>query len=295
MRGFDGLRDNVGAVSAAANPKQFSSLCELLRQRAEEGNACGYTFLREDGGALRLGWAELDEQARRVASTLARLLAPGERVLLVHPAGFEFLAALFGCLYARVLAVPLPLAVSRAGYEKFLPVLEDAGARLALTDRTHLAGARASLPAVGWETTEELACGGNAGWEGPMPEAEELAYLQYTSGSTRTPGGVMLSHANVLHNLANIDVGFRHGPDSVAVTWLPHFHDMGLIYGLLAPLYGGFPCYWMAPATFVGRPRAWLEAISTYRATHSGGPNFAYELCVRRIGPYERAGLDLGC
>ena len=295
MRGFDGLRDNVGAVSAAANPKQFSSLCELLRQRAEEGNACGYTFLREDGGALRLGWAELDEQARRVASTLARLLAPGERVLLVHPAGFEFLAALFGCLYARVLAVPLPLAVSRAGYEKFLPVLEDAGARLALTDRTHLAGARASLPAVGWETTEELACGGNAGWEGPMPEAEELAYLQYTSGSTRTPRGVMLSHANVLHNLANIDVGFRHGPDSVAVTWLPHFHDMGLIYGLLAPLYGGFPCYWMAPATFVGRPRAWLEAISTYRATHSGGPNFAYELCVRRIGPDERAGLDLGC
>lgn len=282
-------------MCGTANLKRFSSLCELLSWRAKEGGACGYSFLREDGGAVRLGWRELEARARRVAAALGRRLAPGERVLLVYPAGFDFLTALFGCLYARLLAVPLPLAATRAGMEKFLPVMEDAGARLALTDAAHLAAARAALPAAAWEATEELTAEGEAGWEGPMPEADETAYLQYTSGSTRTPRGVMLTHANLLHNLANIDSGFRHGPESVAVTWLPHFHDMGLIYGLLAPLYGGFPCYWMAPATFVGRPRAWLEAISTYRATHSGGPNFAYELCVRRIGPEQREGLDLGC
>lgn len=283
------------AVCETAGSRQFSSLCELLRRRAEDGDACGYTFLREDGGAVHLGWRELDERARRVAAALERRLGPGERVLLVHRAGFDFLAALFGCLYARLLAAPLPLAATRAGFEKFLPVMEDSGARLALTDASHLAAARTAIPGLAWEATEDLVAQGETGWEGPMPEADELAYLQYTSGSTRSPRGVMLTHGNVLHNLANIDAGFRHGPDSVVVSWLPHFHDMGLIYGLLAPLYGGFPCYWMAPATFVGRPRAWLEAISTYRATHSGGPNFAYELCVRRIGPEDREGLDLGC
>jgi FkbH-like protein len=278
--------------SSATSP--FSSLCDLLARRgAAEAGQRAYTFLRDGGGAETLSYAELDSRARAAASFLERNARRGDRVLLVYPPGLEFLAAFFGCLYARVIPAPLPLPGSRSGFEKLVLVKEDTEARLALTTAAHLAEGRAGLRELAWEAIDASNEGASAGWEGQWPAADELAYLQYTSGSTSVPRGVMLTHANVLHNLANIDVGFEHGPETVIVTWLPHFHDMGLIYGLLAPLYGGFPCYAMAPASFVQRPLAWLQAITQFRATHSGGPNFAYDLCVRRIPPADRAGLDL--
>src|SRR5581483_5479630 len=118
-------------------------------------------------------------------------------------------------------------------------------------------------------------------------------FLQYTSGSTGTPKGVMLTHSNLLHNEASIYERFGHAPDSVVVSWLPTYHDMGLIGGMLQPLYGGFPCIMMAPASFIQRPLRRLQAISRYRATTSGGPNFAYDHCVRNVAPEQKAGLDL--
>ena len=172
---------------------------------------------------------------------------------------------------------------------------KDTGAKLALStssivDDRFTAGARAAGVEV--LTTDEIDLSGAGDFIEPSIESD-LAYLQYTSGSTSTPRGVMITHQNVLQNLASIDDGFEHTAESVAVSWLPHFHDMGLIYGLLGPLYVGMPCYFMPPGAFVQRPRFWLETITKYRATHSGGPNFAYDLCVRRIGDKDREELDL--
>jgi len=177
-------------------------------------------------------------------------------------------------------------------------VRQDTGAAVALTVSAvaeEPAAAAAAASGLRLLATDAIDENRAVSWQGPRTGQGELAYLQYTSGSTSAPRGVMVSHGNVLHNLANIDAGFRHTAASVIVSWLPHFHDMGLIYGLLAPLYLGLPCYFMSPAAFVQRPLRWLQAITKYRATHTGGPNFAYELCVRRIAPEERANLDLSC
>jgi acyl-CoA synthetase (AMP-forming)/AMP-acid ligase II len=130
-------------------------------------------------------------------------------------------------------------------------------------------------------------------WHEPEVSSDTLAFLQYTSGSTGTPKGVMVSHGNLLHNSEYIKQAFELTPDSVSVTWLPSFHDMGLIDGIIQPLYTGFPVFLMPPASFVQQPIRWLQAISRYRATHCGGPNFGYELCVSKITPEQRENLDL--
>ena len=268
-----------------------STLTELLGARAAETpDKLAYAFLKDGAGESPITYGELDLRARTVAAQLAGVTRPGDRALLLYPPGIDFLIGFLGSLYARVVAVPLPLPGARTGLEKLELVREDTGARVALTIES-LSGERIgkgiSLLATDRVPAEDA---------GVIPEPckdGDLAYLQYTSGSTSAPRGVMITHRNVLHNLAKIDGVFQHGDSSVAVSWLPHFHDMGLIYGLLEPLYVGMPGYFMSPAAFVQRPRFWLETIMKYGATHSGGPNFAYDLCVRRIPEEERAGLDL--
>ena len=272
-----------------------SRITDLLARRAASfPGVRGYTFLRDGADPAGLSYGELDRRARAVAAWLANRCRPGDRALLLYPPGIDFLTGFFGCLYAGVIAVPLPLPSARQGAEKLALVMRDTGASVALTI-SQLASDGSAL-ALGTRLTvgitDEIDDALAAEYRSPAAPTEP-AYLQYTSGSTSSPRGVMISHANVLHNLANIDAGFAHTPNSVAVTWLPHFHDMGLIYGLLAPLFVGMPCYFFSPAAFVQRPRFWLEAITRYRATHSGGPNFAYDLCVRRIPEADRAGLDL--
>lgn len=281
--------------------QQSSSLVEVLRHRAEhESDRLAYTFLKdgeiEDGS---LTYADLDRRAREVGAWLDAQGARGERVLLLYPPGLEFLAGFFGCLYSGAIAVPLyPPRPNRLD-ERILEVARDAGARFALVTGSVLAMADRALrhsPRLGelkWHATDEPGPAADPAFEPRRTERKDLAYLQYTSGSTREPKGVMVTHGNVLANVEDIHRGFEHDGNSVAVTWLPHFHDMGLVYGLLAPALLGIPCYFMPPAAFLQRPVRWLEAVSRYGATHTGAPNFAYELCARRVTSEQKAHLDL--
>ena len=284
------------------NPAVSSTTIDgVLRTRAlETPRRIAYTFLRDgevEGASLT--YAALDEQARAIAAWLQGEGMEGERALLLHPPGVEFVAAFFGCLYAGVVAVPAyPPRPNRAD-PRIQQIVADAGARVILTTAAMLSsmgGRRTAMPgleALSWRATDTLPPALAAEWKEPAVERDGLAFLQYTSGSTLAPKGVMVSHGNILDNSERLDQMLVHDERSVAVTWLPHFHDMGLIYGVLHPLYRGFPCYLMPPAAFLQRPLRWPQAISRFKATHSGGPNFAYELCASRMSPDQRAGLDL--
>ncbi|UFP93830.1 amino acid adenylation domain-containing protein [Gloeobacter morelensis MG652769] len=242
----------------------------------------------------QLSYGELDRLARGVAAHLQSLGLTGQRALLLYPPGLDFLAAFVGCLYSGVIAVPL--ALPRRRLERLQPLAAAARAMVVLTTARTLSAAAgwedgtAPLP---WLATDTLSSGEERSWQPPVIAPESVAYLQYTSGSTTVPRGVMITHANLLHNVADTVRAYRASERDVALSWLPHFHDMGLVGGLLEPLYAGVPCYWMPPAAFIQRPLRWLEAIARYRATHSGGPNFAYELCLRKIPEPERLDLDL--
>jgi amino acid adenylation domain-containing protein len=277
---------------------RHATLPGLLRHRASERpQRDAFIFLAdgEDEGD-RLTWAGLDERARAIALALRTSLAPGDRALLLYPPGLDFIAAFFGCLAAGVVAVPAyPPRPNDHARTRLRAIARDAEPRAALTTSAILAGIEASpalpeLAALRWIATEEL---GRAGADLPEPDAESVAFLQYTSGSTAVPKGVMVTHANLLHNERMIGEAFAQDEDSVVVGWLPLYHDMGLIGNVLQPLHSGGRCVLMAPVAFLQRPLRWLAAISHYRATTSGGPNFAYDLCVRRISPEDREGLDL--
>ncbi|MEG3918362.1 amino acid adenylation domain-containing protein [Microcoleus sp. T3_A4] len=266
-----------------------TNLVELLKNRALHQPEQKYTFLL-DGKTetASLTYRELDAIARSHATRLQTLGVTGERALLLFPPGLDYLAAFFGCLYAKVIAVPLYPPKLKRNLAKISAIAKDAGATLAIAPARHLENLEQlcdqapELKAMRWLTAEALADDGEK-WQQPPIHPNEVAYLQYTSGSTSTPKGVMVSHANVLYNIEYIHRGFDHDAESVAVTWLPPFHDMGLIDGLLKPLYLGIPSYFMPPAAFIQNPMCWLEAISRYKATHSGGPNFAYDLCASKI------------
>ncbi|HEV2861081.1 MAG TPA: amino acid adenylation domain-containing protein [Pyrinomonadaceae bacterium] len=284
---------------AVAKPR---TLAGLLRARAQgEPGRVAYRFL-SDGEAQgeSVTYAELDGRARSVAAVLQSTCDEGERALLLYPPGLDYVAAFFGCLYAGVVAVPAypPHANRRQRLES---IAADSQAALALTTErifervSSRPEQKDGFGQLTWLATDRFAPDSDGRWREPAsPDEEGLAYLQYTSGSTSAPKGVMVTHANVLHNSAYIHQGFGHTPESVSLCWLPHFHDMGLLDGIIQPLYGGFPGLLMSPAAFLQRPLGWLKAISQHRVTHSGGPNFAYDLCVRRVGPEQRAGLDLG-
>ncbi|WP_437759618.1 non-ribosomal peptide synthase/polyketide synthase [Sorangium sp. So ce1389] len=281
-----------------------TTLVELLEARASaQPEVRGFTFLA--GGEAEgehATYRELDRRARAIAAELQQRGAAGERALLLYPPGLEYIAAFFGCLYAGVVAVPMyppSLARPERSLPRLLAIAASARPRFVLAEaRTRALAALApfqatELQAVDWVATDQLAPGAEDSWRRPEVTADGLAFLQYTSGSTAAPRGVMLTHANLLHNLALIHEAFAHSPESRGVIWLPPYHDMGLIGGILQPLFGGFPVTLMNPVDFLQRPARWLEAISRARATTSGGPNFAYDLCVRKIAPEQRATLDL--
>ncbi|MFL6194096.1 MAG: non-ribosomal peptide synthase/polyketide synthase [Thermoanaerobaculia bacterium] len=280
--------------------RESATLVHLLRGRAgERPEHVLYTFLAEgeaEAGALTLG--ELDLRARALGALLAGAGLRGERAVLLFPPGLDFIVGFFGCLYGGVVAVPAYPPRTRRDDPRLAEIVRDCRPRAVLTTaavRARLTGREeaAGLADARWIAADEVPPGLADGWRDPGLDAGSLAFLQYTSGSTSSPKGVMVTQGNLLHNERMIQRVFRQGPESVVVSWLPLYHDMGLIGGVLQPLYTGARCVLMSPAAFLQSPARWLRAISRYRATTSGGPDFAYELCVRKVRPEQREGLDL--
>lgn len=280
---------------------QFSSLVELLCYRAlKEPDKTAFIFLQDgEEEVSRLTYKELDRQARAIGGYLQSLCTIGDRVLLLYPQGLEFVSAFFGCLYAGVVAVPVNLPRSNGrSVNRLESIVADAQATILLTNERSLSNVQQQLtdaPNLASQVlaTDNLALDLADVWQEITVNRDTLAFLQYTSGSTGTPKGVMVSHGNLLQNSEYIKSAFELTPNSVSVTWLPSFHDMGLIDGVLQPLYTGFLSVMMPPASFIQQPIRWVKAISGYKATHCGGPNFGYDLCVSKITPEQRASLDL--
>ncbi|MEM9162275.1 MAG: fatty acyl-AMP ligase [Cyanobacteria bacterium P01_F01_bin.4] len=283
---------------------QFSTLVELLQHRAaNQSTDLAYQFLidgKREG--LAYTYAELDQQAKAIAALLQQQAVKGERALLLYPQGAEVVAAFCGCLYAGVIAIPVP-PPDAGRMKRTLPrlreIIKDADATLVLSTERIISMIQESglefpeFQSMRWIDTEQVDLALADHWQDPNVDKDVLAYLQYTSGSTSTPKGVMLSHYNLMHHSAYLQRACGYRPDGAMVTWMPYFHDYGLVEGLIQPLYTGMPCYIMAPLAFVKRPLRWLQAISKYGATHSQAPNFAYDLCVRRIKPAQKETLDL--
>jgi len=278
-----------------------SNLVDLLQHRAAHSASASAFIYLVDGETEEIQYTcqQLDRQARAIAAHLQKQGLEGERALLLYPAGLEFIAAFFGCLYAGVVAVPAYPPRRNRSLSRIQAIADDAQARIALT--TYAVWERVQpvldqtpdLQKIEWLSTDRMPEGLENSWRLPDVHGDTLAFLQYTSGSTGTPKGVMLTHANLMHNSAQIAYAFEHTRSGSGVFWLPSYHDMGLIGGILQPLFIGRPSVLMSPMAFLQRPFRWLKAISRYRATISGGPNFAYDLCVRKITPEQRAQLDL--
>ncbi|GAA6624132.1 amino acid adenylation domain-containing protein [Scytonema sp. NUACC26] len=282
-------------------PHQYATIVEVLRARSSKTpHTQAFTFL-EDGETLEstLNYHELDRRSRAIAAQLQTLGLSGERALLLYPPGLDYLTTFLGCLYAGVVAVPAYPPHNQRNTPRVQAIISDAQTCVALTTTTLLSklqsllAQKRNLEDLQWLTTDNLAQGIEDSWEHPAIHQDSLAFLQYTSGSTGIPKGVMVSHGNLLHNSEYIKQAFELTPESVSVTWLPSFHDMGLIDGIIQPLYTGFLGVLMPPGAFIQRPIRWLQAISRCRATHCGGPNFAYELCVNKITLEQRETLDL--
>ncbi|MEZ4361188.1 MAG: aminotransferase class I/II-fold pyridoxal phosphate-dependent enzyme [Kofleriaceae bacterium] len=270
----------------------------LRRRRAGMGERRALTFLINGvGETAALTYAELDLRARAIAAYLQERGAAGRAVLLAIPPGIDFPAAFFGCLYAGAIAVPV--APKRAEHVEHLRlVVEDCRPVAMLTGSSAMSKV-ATLEGAGdelrWTPVDQIELALASGWRKPLVRPSDHALFQYTSGSTSTPKAVMVSHGNLLHNVAAQLRAYECSRQTVWVSWLPTFHDMGLIGNTLAPVYGGFTTVSMSPFVFLKRPIQWLEAISHFRGTITVAPNFAFDSCVDRTTPEERAGLDLSC
>jgi acyl-CoA synthetase (AMP-forming)/AMP-acid ligase II len=283
----------------------FSTFVQLLEFRAEtQRDEILYHFLDEGNAPpAQLSYAQLQTRAQSIGAALQDVAAPGERVLLLLPPGLDLIAAFFGCLYAGVAAIPLPpphparLEIQK---DRLLAICADARPAAIISQgeiqqslapiQEELAQSPGKKP--GWIAVEDISQASSKLREISIG-GETIAFLQYTSGSTARPKGVLVSHENLLHNSDLIFRAFDHSSHSKGVIWLPPYHDMGLIGGVLQPLFGGFPVTLMAPTSFLMRPLRWLQTISETRATTSGGPNFAYDLCAKKITAAQKETLDL--
>ena len=289
---------------------KYPDLVEMLRfQAINLSDHTVFTYLVDgESDEQSVTYAELDEQVQMIASILQSSGAANERVLLLYPPGLDYIRGFFACLYAGAVAVPTyPPDVTRLErtLPRFLSIVNDAKPTIALTVSPILMMAQEflsqypELSGIEWLATDEIIMeadmGPNGGdnWEKPDIDSDSLAFLQYTSGSTATPRGVMLSHGNLLHNLDSICSAFEIQEGDKGMFWLPFYHDMGLIGGILGPLYCDVMNILMSPLDFLQRPLRWLNAISRHGATISGGPNFAYDLCVRKVTAEQKEKLDL--
>src|SRR5580765_7868979 len=299
QQAFDALRE-------ARLHKEFSSFVALLRYRAaEQPQRTGFLFLRDnnpENDLDLLSYSQLDEKARAIAAVLQQSGEPGQRVLLLHQPGMDFVTAFYGCLYAGAIAVttyPAHRGRLKQSLPKICELLKDAQCNTIMTTADiapvfnaawkEVVGGAAPLVIA----SDTISSAEADKWRNPSAARDTVAFLQYTSGSTSRPRGVAVTHGNMLHNSQVIARGFESDSNSMGISWLPPYHDMGLIGGIVKPPYVGFPVVILSPYTFLQQPFRWLQTITKVRATVTGGPNFAYDLCVRKVTPEQRARLDL--
>jgi len=277
---------------------QPSNLVEHARTLARlRPDAVAYTWLRDgDVEEVALTFAELDRGVRAVAAELAARGLGGQRALLMYAPGLPFITAFLGCLYAGVVAVPLSTPRTEHAARTLMGIARHADPAILLCDRfvrERLSDRIAALGPLPVLVTDEVPVERADLWRPDAVDPESLAFLQYTSGSTGAPKGVEVTHANLISNERMIATAFEHDDSTVLIGWLPFFHDMGLLGNVLQSLYVGVNCVLMAPAAFVQRPMRWLRAISKYRGTTSGSPNFGYQLCAHKARPEDVRTLDL--
>jgi len=281
-------------------------LIQALRHHADERprQPAFLHLLNDQTDQTSLTYAQIDRRARAIAARLQDMDLVGQCVLLVYPPGLDFITAFLGCLYAGCVAVPTSPPHRHRMFERFQAVAADAGARIALSNASGAARFQAMMEAeksgqaatsskISVLATDEIPDALAERWQEPANAPDTLAMLQYTSGSTSRPKGVMVSHGNLMANIRAIHRAFGIQDKDSSVFWLPMYHDMGLVGGVLVPVFAGVTNVSISPTTFLKSPITWLAAISKYRATISGGPNFAYDLCVRKITDEQRATLDL--
>ncbi|WP_133128314.1 fatty acyl-AMP ligase [Legionella nagasakiensis] len=297
---------------------EFQSFVDVLSHRVQKTPkqmACLFLNKNDGSDSSQLTYEELDSKARAIAAALQEQnIKKGDRALLIFVPGLDLISAFFGCLYAGVIAVPVYPPINKKLMDKIRRIIENAAPKIMLMTEEHLKkygrleeknraiisshSRRELLLPLQFErlsclTIESIPAHSSNRWQQPEISSKHLAFLQYTSGSTSYPKGVMISHGNLLDNLSKICQAFDMNKQSILFGWLPPYHDMGLIGNILSPIYGGFPGILMTPFSFLQNPFSWLQNISKYRVTISGSPNFAYDYCVRRIKDEKKQDLDL--
>ncbi len=290
---------NLDHLLAPYSPPRSNLVDCLLYWTEQRPDAVAFYLTDGEEGEWQWTYEELDRRARAIAVRLQQRKLTGERVLLLYQPGLDFVSGFFGCLYAGVTAVPAYPPRRNRNASRIQAISDDAQARAALTTAdvlNRIEGTLTDVPnlrRLDWLASDETDLQLADQWRHPGFRSDALAVLQYTSGSTGTPKGVMLSHANIMHNVALICYSFEPSRKCVGMTWLPTYHDMGLVGGVLKPMFYGRPNVLMSPMAFLQKPVRWLRTITRYGVTISGGPNFAYDLCAQRITDRELKGLDL--
>jgi acyl-CoA synthetase (AMP-forming)/AMP-acid ligase II len=276
----------------------FNSLIDLITRRAvEQHDERGYVFLSDKGDEeAALTFGELHRRAMAVAAQLRESGSPGERALLLFGPGLDFIIAYFGCVLAGVIAVPMMLPRRNSSLGSSASIVANASPRFLMTNERVQSTRpdvieRFSAPQRHWIITEQIEATNAARL--PILRPDDIAFLQYTSGSTSDPKGVMVTHSNLIKNLEMMRHALGNTRQSTYASWIPLYHDMGLIANVLQSLYVGSLCVLLAPMTFLQRPLSWLRAIHRYRAEVAGAPNFAFDLCVQRFRADQMRDVDL--
>lgn len=276
------------------------TIVNVLQYRAKlQGDKVAFIYLKDgETETASITYRELNKEAQRVAASLQARGLNGKQVLLLYPSGIEFIKAFVGCLYAGAIAVPATAPRNKRALGRLRSIIEDATPQLVLTSTSVLNNIQVDiigtdLGSIKCITLDILTQNETQKWQ-PMPlTGRSLAFIQYTSGSTADPKGVMIDHSNLLANNRMIRNAFNSPENNVFVSWLPMFHDMGLLGNMLQIIYTGAKCIFMPPEAFLMKPLRWLQAIEKYQAITSGGPNFAYDLCLRRISDAQLSKLNL--
>jgi acyl transferase domain-containing protein/acyl-CoA synthetase (AMP-forming)/AMP-acid ligase II/acyl carrier protein len=283
---------------------KYESLVEMINYQAmNRPDKIAYIYLNyiTDGDPQEdsMTYRQLDQNAKKIAVELRKAAKPNDRVLLLYAPGLDYISAFFGCLYAGNIAVPAYPPLDKRLINRLRLIISDSQADLVLTTSGILAAVQSHFPdlpelrTLSWITTDNLPAGLCDEWTRTDVDKDSIAFLQYTSGSTSAPKGVILTHGNLLHNISLVEKCFGHTTDECGVIWLPPYHDMGLIGGILQSAYIGASVVLLSPLDFLQQPMRWLEAITKYKPVTSGGPNFAYELCIKKINPDKISSLDL--